>query len=101
MVSKEQKKAQTAPAEASKPVVAEQSKFAEADKIWKEIKDKPLQMFALTGQKVSDYCNPVNIEPNRCFLLYKASSVIPALEEAIGTKFNCEAMYKYVVVSRK
>lgn len=73
----------------------------EADKIWSEIKDRKLAMFALNNAKVSDYCRPEKVMPMKCFLVAKASSVLPALEEALGATFVCEAMNKYIVVSRK
>jgi len=73
----------------------------EADLIWAEIKNKPIMMFSLPGQKVSDYCRPAPIDPTRCFLLYKAGSAIPAIEEAVGSKYSCEGVEKYIIVSRK
>lgn len=73
----------------------------EADLIWNEIKNKPILMFSLPGQKVADYCRPTPVDPTRCFLIYKAGSVVPAIEDAIGTKFECQAVDKYVIVSRK
>jgi hypothetical protein len=72
-----------------------------AEKIWNEIKNKEIQMFSLPGKVVSDFCKPIQIEPSRCFLLFKASAVLPALEEAIGKAYECEAMDKYIVITRK
>jgi len=73
----------------------------EADKIWIEIKDKNIEIFALPDQKVSDYCNPVTVEPSKLYLLLKkASSALPAIESAIGNKFTVELANKYVIVSR-
>lgn len=83
----------TAPATPAQPSVAEQ--------IWSEIKDKEILMFALPGQKVSDFCQPVFIEPSRCFLLYKASSALPSVEAAIGPTYECSAVEKYIVITRK
>jgi hypothetical protein len=75
--------------------------LTEAEKIWSEIKDKPISMFALKNAKISDYCLPQTVMPTKCFLITKASAVLPALEEAIGASFVCEAMNKYIVISRK
>lgn len=72
-----------------------------AEQIWSEIKSKEILMFALPGQKVSDYCTPVSIDPNRCFLVVKATATLPALEAAVGTDYECNAAEKYVIVSRK
>jgi hypothetical protein len=73
----------------------------EADLIWNEIKNKDIMMFSLPGQKVADYCRPMPVDPARCFLLYKAGSVVPAIENAIGDKFECLTADKYIIVSRK
>ena len=73
---------------------------SEAGKIWNEIKDKNIAMFALPGQKVSDYCKPAIVEPSKLYLLTTATSVLPSLEEAIGKEFVVEALDKYTVVSR-
>lgn len=75
--------------------------LSEADKIWNEIKDKEIDMFSLPGQKVSDFCHQVPIDPSRCFLIFKASSVLPSLETAIGNKYECSSAEKYIIVSRK
>jgi hypothetical protein len=72
-----------------------------ADQIWSEIKDKDILMFALPGQKVSDHCTLVTIDPSRCFLIPKASAFLPALESAIGNDYECSVADKYVVVARK
>ncbi len=72
----------------------------QADKIWTEIKDKNIQMFALPIQKVSDYCAPIPVEPTRLFLTYKVSAVLPALEEALGQAFKIEQADKFLIVSK-
>lgn len=72
-----------------------------ADQIWNEIKDKPLALFALPNQLVHQHCQPAPVDPARCFLLYKASALLPAVESAIGPDYTCETMDKYIVVSRK
>lgn len=72
-----------------------------AEQIWTEIMNKDILMFALPGRKVADFCQPVLIEPSRCFLLAKASSVLPSLEEAIGKDYECSSVDKYIVITRK
>jgi hypothetical protein len=76
------------------------TKTTEAGKIWEEIKSKPLAMFSLPSQKVSDYCQPAKIDKNRCFLVHRAAAVIPSLEAAIGTDYSIETADKYIIVSR-
>lgn len=73
----------------------------EAGKIWSEIKDREIQMFALPGQRVSDYCKPTFVEPSRLYLLTTASSTLPSLEEALSKEYVVELVDKYTVVSRK
>lgn len=72
-----------------------------SDIIWEEIRNIQISLFALPGKTVEQYCKRVSIEPNKCFLLQSVSSVLPALEEAIGNKYNCELMQKYIVITRK
>jgi hypothetical protein len=98
----EAKQATTPTPVVAPPVVAPiVPKLTTGDHIWNEIKDKNINMFALPGKKVSDYCKPVPLEPNRCFLVANAQAFISALEESIGSNYVCERMEKYVVVSRK
>jgi hypothetical protein len=73
---------------------------SEAGKIWDEIKSREIQMFALPGQKVYDYCKPAVVEPSKLYLLTSATSVLPSLEAAIGQAFIVENLDKYIVVSR-
>ena len=72
----------------------------EAGKIWQEIKDLEIEMFALPDQKVNKYCVPINIEPSKLYLRISATSVLPSLETACGKKFTVELVDKYVTVSR-
>lgn len=72
-----------------------------AEKIWEEIKDLKIDMFALPNQFVHQYCKYVSIEPSKCYLLLTASAALPSLETAVGNKFSVERQDKYVVVSKK
>jgi hypothetical protein len=71
-----------------------------AGEIWEEIKDKPIEMFALPEQKVNMHCHPIPIEPSRLFLLISSSAVLPSLETALGKHYVVELMDKFVAVSR-
>lgn len=77
------------------------SEFSVAEKIWEDIKDEQLNMFALPDQTVAKYCTPIKIDPTRCFVTIKVSSVLPALEEALHTKFDVESAGKFVIITRK
>jgi len=73
---------------------------SEALKIWMEIKDKPIAMFALPNQAVSQYCVPQVVEPTKLYLLTTATAVLPALEAALSGAYVVELVHKFVVVSR-
>lgn len=70
-----------------------------ADKIWDEIKDLKIEMFALPNQQVHHYCKPVSIDPDKLFLVVTAGSVLPSLETAISPKYTVEKQDKFLVVS--
>lgn len=78
----------------------EKSTKTESDKIWSEIKNKKIEMFALPNQVVSKYCRPVTIDPSRLYVIPTAASLLPALEIALGDKFTIEMADKYFIISR-
>ena len=71
-----------------------------ADKIWNEIKDKKMDMFALPEATVSTYCSPQNIDPSKCYLITRATAALPALETALGNKYSVERVHNWLVVSK-
>lgn len=71
-----------------------------AGEIWKEIKDWPIEMFALPDQVINAHCHPVSIEPSKLYLLTNSSAVLPSLETAIGKNYVVDLVDKFVVVSR-
>jgi len=75
----------------------------EAEKIWEEIENLQIEMFALPDQKVSNYCKPfpVNPDPDKLYLISTAGSVLPSLEAALGNKYSVELVNKYLIVTRK
>ena len=90
----------------------------EAQLIWDEIKDLPIQMFGLPGQTVAQHCNPVWIEPTHLYVTIRASAALPALETALkehgdnvaavvkrsggvnNSVFTVELADKFVIVTR-
>lgn len=72
----------------------------EAGAIWNEIKDKPIEMFALPGQIVCMHCHPLSVEPNRLYLTTNSTAVLPSLENALGRNFIVERADRFVIVSR-
>lgn len=73
----------------------------QAEKIWDNIKDKSIEMFALPGQTPAKYCKPIQVEPNKLYLTFTVSAVLPALEEAFKTMYNVELADRYIVMSVK
>ena len=88
-------------AKVQQPKVKTSAELTEADKIWNEVKDKQIEMFALPDQVVSMYVKPVTIDPSKLFLLSSASSVLPALELVLEKKFTVEKVDRFIVVTRK
>jgi hypothetical protein len=74
--------------------------LTESDKIWHEIKDKPIDMYSLPDQVVSDHCTPLPVDPNKLYLTLKSAAALPALEIALGVKFTFELAEKYVIIKR-
>jgi hypothetical protein len=72
----------------------------EAGKIWEEIKDKQIDIFALPNQVVSQYCKPIAIEPTKLYVIPSAPSVLPALETAVGKKYAVTLSEKFLIVAR-
>ena len=71
----------------------------EADKIWDEIKDLKIEMFALPDQRVHQYCKPVTVDPAKLFLITSAGSVLPSLEAVIAPKYVVEKQERFLVVT--
>ena len=77
------------------------SKTNVSNKIWDEIKDKELELFALPNQKVKDHVEPLNV-PGTDFLYVKlASSAVLASLETCLKGFDFEQTEKNVIVKRK
>lgn len=75
--------------------------LTEADKLWNQIKDLKIEMFALPDQTVSKYCIKAVVEPSKLYLLSNVGAFLPALEMALNNKYLVETMDKYIVVSKK
>jgi len=73
----------------------------EADKIWDEIKDKNIDMFALPNQTVKDHVQKLKV-PGASGLYVKlvSSAVLASLETALKG-FVVESAKKYVIIKRK
>ena len=56
----------------------------EAGRIWNDIKDREIFMFALPNQVVSQHAKPVLIDPGVLHLVLMSSAALPSLEEAVS-----------------
>lgn len=90
----------------SKKVNKEQNN---ADLIWEEIKNLPIDMFALPNQTVMNHCTPITVEPSKLYLLVRSTATLPALEATlqsyekmlnIGKKYSVDLADKFVIVSK-
>ncbi|CAB4197046.1 hypothetical protein UFOVP1290_566 [uncultured Caudovirales phage] len=70
-----------------------------ADKIWDEIKNLNIDMFALPDQKVHQYCTPIAIDPNKLFLTSSVGSFLTALELILRSKYSVEREERFIVVT--
>ena len=76
------------------------SKITLANKIWDDIKDTTVEMFALPNQTVKDYCTPINIDPTKLYLVTRVGAILPALELALKGKYQIEQVDRYISVSK-
>lgn len=75
-------------------------KISVSQEIWNAIKERELGLFGLPGQTVEKYCSPMDLDPTKCMLKYKVSSVIPALENVVND-FNFETSGNFLIISKK
>ena len=83
-----------------KQTVEEQLAGTEAGKIWTEIKNRAIDMFSIPGQVVSQHAQPSNIDHAKLYLTIKATSVLPALETALGKNYVVELAGRFITVAR-
>lgn len=82
---------------------------SEAERIWEEIKNLPIQMFGLPGQVIAQHAAPFSIEPSKLYLTIRSSATLPSLESALNEgfekrmcgSFTVEQADRFVVVARK
>lgn len=82
-------------------MTSEKKSVTAAEKMWSDIQNLTLDIFALPGQSVKDHCSPVSLDPNKCYLEVKSPAVLPALESAVGNKYAVEKVDRFIVLSSK
>jgi len=70
----------------------------EADKLWDRIKGLKIEMFALPNQTISQYCTFRQVEPSKLYITMSCTSVLPALEVALGPNFTIGYVGKYITI---
>lgn len=83
------------------PVVAEKivQKTA-ADKLWDEIKDLDVQMFALPPQKLASYAKRIDLDPGIVHVQLSIEAALPIIETTLGVKYAVTRHDKFVTISR-
>lgn len=92
-----------APVVAPPPPVAPPSPSVprrEADIIWDQIRNLPIQMFGLPDQIVAMHATPVQVEPSKLYVTIRSSAALPSLEAAVAPAFQVEMVDKWVIIKR-
>jgi hypothetical protein len=88
-----------APPQADQAAVVQQPQATEADKLWAEIRFRPIEMFGLPNQIVEQHATPFPADPNKLFLTIRSSAVLPSLE-ATCRDLTVELADRFIIVSR-
>jgi hypothetical protein len=72
----------------------------EAEKIWDEIKNRPILMFGLPDQYVFQHATFVTVEPGALYVTIRSSATLPSLEAAVAPGFTVELADKFVIIKR-
>lgn len=72
----------------------------EAEKIWDEIKNRPILMFGLPDQYVFQHATFITVEPSSLYVTIRSSATLPSLEAAVAPNFTVELADKFVIIKR-
>jgi|ERR1700723_1393699 len=81
----------------AKKTIEELMQGTEAGRMWNDIKDREILMFALPNQRVSQHASPVLIDTEKLYLVLQSTAALPSLEEAIGKADPQRGIAGYVV----
>jgi len=73
--------------ESDKLSKAEQSLNEEQRKMWDSIKNRVIDYYALSDQKVYMVCTPINIDPESLYIKMSGTAVICGLEAVLNADF--------------
>lgn len=78
-----------------------EAKKDEAEVIWTEIKDLPIDMYSIPNQTIKDHVKKLKVPGDQLLITLNSTAVLPALETAIqGRGFEFEQTEKYTIVRR-
>lgn len=72
----------------------------ESNKIWSEIRNLDLGLFALPNQTVEKHVVPLEVSGEELYLKLNSSAVLPALEDVLGRAFDLIQAEGYIIVRR-
>ncbi len=72
----------------------------DAEKMWNEIKNKPINLWALPAQLISQNVSVLPVSDTQLFITLKSPAVLPALEEALSGKYTVTQNDKYIIITR-
>ena len=82
-------------------MVREKEIVVVADDIWDDIKARPIEMFALSNQKVEHHVTKLDVPvKNQLYVKLSSSAVLPSLEASLSD-YDVEAAEKYVIIKRR
>lgn len=80
----------------------EKNKNSAGEIIWETIKNRPISLYSLPNQKVSDHVRKQKVAGDILLVTLASGSVLPALEQAVCDKYTVEVTERnYVIVREK
>jgi len=77
------------------------SEMSKADSLWQEISQVKIDMFTLPNQTVEMHVSKVDVEPNALYVQLRAAAAFPALESAIGSRYDLEQVDRFLKITKK
>lgn len=80
---------------------------ADSEKMWKEISNLPIDVFAVQDQVVANYVTKIDLPGSELYIKMTSTAVLPALEATIsnmkytrGKKYEIEPAQAYTIIRR-
>ena len=75
-------------------------RVTESEKIWDEIRSRPIEAYALPHQIVEMHVSRIDMPGDRLFVQLKSSGILPSLEATLGGSYEVEVAERYVIIKR-